>query len=159
MIDSAQRLAERRVLILAPTGRDAPMTRDVLGEGGIRAYVCADLADLVAQANVGVGTVLISEEALVNEIHIHYLADRVSRQPPWSDLPIILLTHPGADSPTVRMAVRNLGNVALLERPVRVASLLTAAQTALRARQRQFATREHLLELDQAARAAPSVRR
>jgi PAS domain S-box-containing protein len=125
----------------------------VLGEAGIRACVCADLADLVAQANVGVGAVLISEEALLNEVHIHYLADRVSRQPPWSDLPIILLTHPGADSPVVRMAVRNLGNVALLERPVRVASLLTAAQTALRARQRQFATRAHLLELDEAARA------
>ena len=60
MIDSAQRLAERRVLILAPTGRDAPMTREVLGEGGIRAYVCADLADLVAQSNAGVGAVLIS---------------------------------------------------------------------------------------------------
>jgi len=39
MIDGVQRLAERRFLILAPTGRDAAMTRDVLAENGIRAYV------------------------------------------------------------------------------------------------------------------------
>ena len=153
MIDAAQRLAERRVLILTPTGRDAPMTRDVLGEAGIRGHVCADLADMVSQLNVGAGALLLGEEALVNEVHVQYLGERIQRQPPWSDLPVLLLTHPGADSPIVRMALRQLGNVAILERPVRVASLLTAAQTALRARQRQFATREHLQELGEAARA------
>jgi hypothetical protein len=44
----------------------------------------------------------------------------------------------------VRQTVRALGNVTLLERPVRVAALMTAVQTALRARQRQYNAREHL---------------
>ena len=42
--------------------------------------------------------------------------------------------------------MQTLGNVTLLERPVRVATLLTAIRTALRARQRQYQIREHLLE-------------
>ena len=153
MTDNAQRLAERRVLVLAPTGRDAPMTRDVLAEAGIRTLVCADLAELVARMAEGVGALLIAEEALANDAHVQYLSDRLMRQPPWSDLPVLVFAHTGADSPIVRKAVRQLGNVTLLERPIRVASLLTAAQTALRARMRQFATREHLHELDHVAQA------
>ena len=153
MSDSARRLAERRVLILTPTGRDGPLTRDVLAEAGIRSLACANLAELVDEIAIGAGALLLSEEALSSEVPIHYLADRMARQPPWSDLPILLLAHPGADSSTVRMALRQLGNVTLLERPVRMAALLTATQTALRARQRQFHAREHLQELDQTARA------
>jgi PAS domain S-box-containing protein len=153
MIENAQRLAERRVLILAPTGRDAILTRDVLGEGGVRSAVCQDLSELVIQLEAGAGALLISEEALVNEVHVHYLCDRLSRQEPWSDLPILLLTHPGADSPIVRTAVRQLGNVTLIERPVRVASMMTAARSALRARERQFHAREHLQELNHVAKA------
>jgi PAS domain S-box-containing protein len=153
MSDHAQRLAERRVLVLAPTGRDAVMTFDVLADAGTRVHVCTDLADLLTSMTQGVGALLIAEEALANDLHIEYLGERLMRQPPWSDLPVILLTHIGADSPVVRKAVRQLGNVTLLERPVRVASLITAAQTALRARMRQFATREHLHELDHVARA------
>ena len=153
MSDSAQRLAERRVLILAPTGRDALLTRDVLGEAGVRTAICADLAEMVVQMDFGAGALILSEEGLLNEAHVHYLGERIQRQEPWSDLPILLLTHPGADTALARMAVRRLGNVTLIERPVRVASLLTATHSALRARERQFHTREHLRELDSAARA------
>ena len=39
-----------------------------------------------------------------------------------------------------------LGNVTLLERPTRVAALVSAVRTALRARQRQYQIREHLAE-------------
>ena len=144
---------ERRLLILAPTGRDAALTRDVLGEAGIRATVCADLPSLVEELGRGAGSLLLSEEALSSEVELHYLGDRLMRQPSWSDLPILMLAHHGADSPAVRKAVRALGNVTLLERPVRVAALVTATQTALRARQRQYNAREHLQDLDRIARA------
>ena len=148
----AQPSFERRVLILAPTGRDASLTRDVLAEAGIRSTVCGDMSRLVDELTAGAGTLLLSEEAIASEVALHYLGDRLLRQPPWSDLPILLLAHQGADSAAVRKAVRALGNVTLLERPVRVAALVTAAQTALRARQRQYHAREHLQELDHIAR-------
>ena len=144
---------ERRILILAPTGRDARLTATVLGEAGIRALACRDLPTMVQEIGRGVGALLLSEEALQSEVELHLVGERLSRQPPWSDLPILLLAHHGVDSTAVRKAVRALGNVTLLERPVRVASLVTAAQTALRARHRQYLAREHLVELDTVARA------
>src|SRR5690606_24699142 len=42
------------------------------------------------------------------------------------------------------------GNVTLLERPVRIATLASAVRTALRARNRQYQIRTHLAEREQA---------
>ena len=153
MTDSPQPILERRILVLAPTGRDSQLTQGVLAEAGLRSMICEDLPKLVQEMGRGAGALLMSEEALQSEVNLHLLGERMARQPTWSDLPILLLAHQGADSPAVRKAVRFLGNVTLLERPVRVASLVTAAQTALRARQRQYHAREHLLELDETAKA------
>ncbi len=152
-MDSPQPSLERRVLVLAPSGRDAQLTQGVLAEAGIRSALCAELPALIEEIGRGAGAVLMSEEALQSEVDLYQLGERMARQPTWSDLPILLLAHQGADSLAARKAVRFLGNVTLLERPVRVASLVTAAQTALRARQRQYHAREHLLELDQTAKA------
>ena len=153
MAELPQALLERRVLILAPTGRDASMTRTVFAEHGIRCVACLDLPNLASEIAAGAGAVLISEEALPTKEQLHFLGERLSRQPAWSDLPILLLAHPGADSGAVRQTVRALGNVTLLERPVRMAALMTAVQTALRARQRQYNAREHLADLDSIAKA------
>jgi signal transduction histidine kinase len=62
------------------------------------------------------------------------------------------MTHQGADSPTVLNAVETLGNVTLLERPIRIQALLSAVRTALRARRRQYQARAHLLALQEADR-------
>ena len=148
-----QASVERRLLVLAPTGRDAQLAQTVLGEAGVRCTVCRDLPQLLQEAAAGAGAVLISEEALSVETHVYALGERLARQPPWSDLPVLLLARPGADSPAVRQMVRMLGNVTLIERPVRVAALMTAVQTALRARRRQYNAREHLSDLDLIARA------
>ena len=72
-------------------------------------------------------------------------------------MPRIGLSRPGADSPEVTEAWRTLGNVTLLERPTRVSTLLSAAQTAVRARTRQYQIRGHLAErlrTEQALRSA-----
>ena len=66
------------------------------------------------------------------------------RQPPWSDLPVLVLTRSGADSAEVRAATRNLGNVTLLERPMRGATLVSTVRTAIRARQRQYQIRGYI---------------
>jgi signal transduction histidine kinase len=70
----------------------------------------------------------------------------LGEQPPWSDLPILVMTRPGADSVYAAHAVRVLSNVTLLERPLKVATLVTAVRTALRARDRQYQIRAHLTE-------------
>jgi FixJ family two-component response regulator len=42
-------------------------------------------------------------------------------------------------------ALSEAGNVTLIERPVRLMTLMSAVRSALRARQRQYDVREHLL--------------
>ncbi len=140
---------ERRVLVLAPTGRDAGLTQAMLEKAGIGCDVCPDPGSLARAIDSGAGAVLVAEEAISNG-GLDALGRIVSRQPPWSDLPVLLLTRTGADSPAASKALEVLGNVTLLERPVRIAALASAVRSALRARDRQSQTRSHLLEREEA---------
>jgi len=132
---------ENRILIYAPTGQDAPLAAKVLAMAQIDGHVCATLAELARELELGAGAVLTVEEALAPGGY-QLLQDHVSRQPDWSDLPIMLLTHHGADSSTVRQAVAGLGNLSLMERPVRTLTLITALHSTLRARNKQYQVRE-----------------
>ena len=134
-----------RFLLMAPTSRDGDITRDLLNGAGIDTAVFVTLDALVQALNEGAAAVLVAEEHLTGSLKSP-LAAWLSRQPPWSDLPILILTRPGADSPESAEAWRTLGNVTLLERPTRVTTLLSAAQTAIRARARQYQIRGHLVE-------------
>jgi len=136
---------DRRVLILAPTKKDAIITQALLIPAGVPGEICESLSGLIAELEVGAAAVLIAEE-LVASGGTNPLAEMIANQPPWSDLPVLVLTRPGADSGNVDEALRTLGNVTLLERPLRVATLMSAVQTALRARARQYQIRGHLEE-------------
>ncbi|MYM86917.1 response regulator [Rugamonas sp. FT82W] len=128
---------ETRILIYAPTGQDAPLAAKVLAMADFHSHVCRSLAELASQLELGAGVVLTVEEALAPGGY-KLLQEFVARQPDWSDPPIILLTHRGADSPAVRQAVAGLGNLSLMERPVRSLALITALQAMLRARKKQY---------------------
>ena len=134
-----------RILLIAPTARDGEITRELLNGAGIDTATFTTLDALVADLAQGAAAVLVSEEHLAGSQKAP-LAAWLMRQPPWSDLPILILTRPGADSPDSAEAWRTLGNVTLLERPTRVTTLLSAAQTAIRARTRQYQIRGHLAE-------------
>lgn len=140
---------ETRVLLLAPTGKDALLSQRILGEAGIASAICPDLATLVQRAQAGAGVVLLTEEAL-SASDLTPLTAVLESQPPWSDLPVIVLMRGGASSPIADRLLDTLGNVVLLERPVRISTLLSAVRTALRARGRQYQIREHLLERERA---------
>ena len=136
---------ERRVLVLPARSEDGALVCEPLHQAGIECHSFLDLDELVAQLEQGAGAVLLWEEAIEKGSYGR-LAEYVSRQPAWSDLPVLVLTKHGADSALVRQTVELLGNVILLERPIRVAALVTAARAALRARERQFQIRAHLAE-------------
>jgi signal transduction histidine kinase/ActR/RegA family two-component response regulator len=141
---------ERRVLVLAPTGKDGTLVQAMLRRAGIDCELCFDVASLAATVEGEVGAMLVAEEAIANAGSMEAVADIVRRQPPWSDLPVLVLTREGADSPAARKALETLGNVTLLERPVRIAALASTVRTALRARERQYQTRAHLVEREEA---------
>ncbi|HAT30193.1 MAG TPA: hybrid sensor histidine kinase/response regulator [Janthinobacterium sp.] len=132
---------EQRILIHAPTGRDGPLAAKVLAAAAIEARVCDSAAELVRQLALGAGAVLTVEEALPSGAD-EALTAHLARQASWSDLPIILLTHHGNDTQPVRQAIARLGNLNLLERPVRPLTLVTSAHAALRARAKQYQVRE-----------------
>ncbi len=148
MREADVRRLEERVLILAPTRKDAAVSYAILTEAGLASVACSDLEDVCRELEAGAGTVILTEEALSAD-GARCLAAALERQPPWSDVPIIILTQGGADSAAATLALETLGNVTLLERPVRVTTLVSAVRTALRARRRQYQIREHLTERKQ----------
>ncbi len=101
---------------------------------------------------LGAAALIIAEERLNLEA-AKCLAARLSEQGAWSDLPVLLVTRQGADSPISRAAVRTLGNVTLLERPLRMTALLSAVRSAIRARQRQYQIRRYIEEREKSAAA------
>jgi signal transduction histidine kinase len=140
---------ERRLLVLAPVGKDASLVEAMLRKDAVTCCACHDVERLAQELERGAAAILVAEEALP---HDGRLIDLIQRQPQWSDLPVLVLTRPGADSAAVARAVRTLGNVTLLERPVRVTALASAVHSALRARERQYQTRAHLQEREEADR-------
>ncbi len=141
-----------RVLILAPFGKDATLIETVLRESKIESLAVLTIGALAAALNEGAGAAILTEEVLQDE-SIGALAKLLTEQPPWSDVPIIVLTGGGMSTAATEGAVRSrapLGNVALLERPLRPATLISSVKTALVARQRQYEIRDHLRERKQA---------
>jgi signal transduction histidine kinase/ActR/RegA family two-component response regulator len=139
--------ADERVLLLAPTGRDAHMIAKVLGEAGVAAEACSDINDFCRKFSDGAGAAFITEEAL-DALALKCLVEALAGQPPWSDFPLVVLTSGGNDAPpnlTTLKALADAGNVTLIERPTRVITLVSALHAALRARRRQYEVREHLL--------------
>lgn len=138
-----------RVLTLLPTARDAELTGNLLAHEGIAVHACGSDCDLADEIGQGVGAVIVGEEVLADGVH-SVLAQAIREQPRWSDLPILLLTRSGPSSQIVDAAVATLGNVTLLERPLRIAGLVSTVRAALRARSRQYQIQEHLDALEQA---------
>ena len=141
---------EQRLLVLAPIGKDAAMLEAMLRSVQVECTTCGNVEALLQELERGAAALLVTEEALAEGDG--GLRAMIALQPAWSDLPILLLTRPGADSSFVDRATASLGNVTLLERPVRVVALTSAVRSALRARTRQYQTRAYLLEREQADR-------
>lgn len=140
---------EHRVLVLAPTGRDASNCVAVLGKAGIDCTACRSIADLCAEIGEGAAVVLLTEESLALD-KAGALAEVIARQPAWSDLPVVVLTRGGPESSVATRAIATLGNVILLERPLRIFTLVSATRTALRARRKQYQLRAQVAQLRRA---------
>ena len=145
----------RRVVIVAPTGRDAALVADLLRKAGYESEVCPSVADACAAIRIGGGAGIIAEEALDPD-RVAELSELLHDQPAWSNFPLILLTVAGEVTfhSQRRRAIREpLGNVFLLERPVRPETLISTVENALRSRNRQYQMRDQLQQFEQAQEA------
>lgn len=145
---------DARVLVHAPIGRDGPATAELLIRTGVTAEVCTSVHEVLDRIEEGAAAVFIAEEALFGT-DMSRLAGWVEAQPPWSDLPFIVLTS-RQEQPAIatwrQNLVRTLHNVSMLERPVQAITLTSTVQAGLRARQRQYELRKLLDAQEQAAR-------
>ena len=147
-----------RALLLTPSGRDGALLCQLLERAGVACQVCQSAGELMQQLARGAGVLVIADEALSTDA-IASLAQASEAEAGWSDLPLIVLTSRGAvtrQSEHRRELRHTLGNVLLLERPVRPESMLSTVQGALRARRRQYQVRD---QMEQYRRAEAALRR
>ena len=142
-------MKDLRVLIHAPRGRDAAVVHGVLQQQGIASEVCRSEENLMAALMEGAASVILTEEALPHLLSDDRLVAWLKNQPPWSDFPFVVLAskREGRRAEKDFRSLHSLGNLVLLERPLNAETLASAAESAVRARRRQYAAREHLDEL------------
>jgi signal transduction histidine kinase/ActR/RegA family two-component response regulator len=140
---------ELRVLIHAPRGRDASVVQTVLQAERVESLVCATPQELLAAMDDGAAAVILTEEGLPELMADGRLLHWLKSQPPWSDFPFVVLAtkREGRRAEKDFRSLHDLGNLVLLERPLNAETLASAADSAVRARRRQYAAREHLDEL------------
>lgn len=140
---------ELRVLVVAPTGRDAQLLCDMLSHSGITCERCATILDIAAELGNGVGAIVLAEEALGPRA-LDSLSEALASQPAWSDIPIVLLTSNGQRINTAGHAMfrqkGTRGSPVVVERPVRPFNLRSVIDAALLTRKRQYEIRDHLEE-------------
>lgn len=141
--------SDERVLVLAPTSADADLSRIVLAEAGLETKVFASLTELAPHVDHTAASIVLTEEIFVAS-DVPALLEALRQQPPWSDIPILLLSSVGADSVAAAWAIELLGNITVLERPVRLSTLVSAVRSAVRARRRQYELRDQFHELQRA---------
>src|SRR6478736_9457356 len=146
---------EFRVLVLPFTAADAQAIRKVLGANDIAAEICSSVTQLCLHLAAGAGLLIVSEEVLPGGAD--ELAACVAGQPVWSDLPLIILSKAGRESNALGDTLARLGNVSVVERPVRTSTLLSLVRSSLRARERQYQVREYLARQEQAQRTIRSA--
>lgn len=136
---------KERVLVTAPVGRDAHVMAELLTRHGFEAQVCGSLEECGAQTKSGADAVVLTEEAL-ELANLSEFLQALEAQPPWSELPLIILTT-GGESRLARLlelAAKAAGSVTLLERPIGTTTLVRSLEVALNSRRRQYQVRDLL---------------
>src|SRR6266480_236424 len=133
---------------MAPLGKDATAMATLLYADGFEVRICADTDECSQQIAAGTGALLLTEEALESRL-LSNLLEVLKAQPPWSELPLIILTS-GGESRRARLldlAAAAAGSVTLLERPISTRTLVRSVQVALRSRRRQYQVRDLVRQL------------
>src|SRR5881398_1320487 len=150
--DKQARISRRHkgecVFIIAPVGQDAETMAALLDAKGFETQICHGLDEFSRQIMDSAGALLLTEEAL-ESARASLLLDALKVQPPWSELPLIILTSGGESrrAGLLELATRAAGSVTLLERPISTLTLLRSVQVALRSRRRQYHLRDLVTQL------------
>ena len=148
MPDARETDRDLLVVVAAPTGRDGTLICALLEKQGIACAICSTAEEALMRMDEAPGALIVAEE-IFTPANIADWGARIAAQPSWSDFPMIVLTVAGAVDPNSqkKMVFREpLGNVVLLERPIRPETLISTVQASLRSRRRQYQMREYLAQ-------------
>jgi PAS domain S-box-containing protein len=137
------------LLLHAPTGRDAALLSNLLEHAKLSCQVCISVGELCREIEHGAGAVFVAEEALAKNA-VDQLASVLQKQGAWSDLPLLILTIGGEPTALSRRKIAQLeplGEITLLERPLRSDTIISIARAALRTRSKQYELRRRDAEL------------
>ena len=143
---------EERILLLTPSGRDAELISAQLIRRGFTVAAFENVPLLCDAVALGAGVLFIAAEALIGRSLV-YLVDSLQDQPPWSDLPLVIMTESGESSSFglhLETLFKTSSNFTLLERPIRLVTLFSVVASALKSRRRQYEVRRLLEETKQA---------
>jgi signal transduction histidine kinase len=139
--EMAPRSIDERIVLFLPPVDIARANETLLSAG----YDCvatsrfnAALDDLAA----GAGVLVVSSDCLLPAV-FESLRSYLQQQPAWSDLPLVYLAETTV-TPAQVTRDYELGNVSLVRQPFRPSDLISAVRSALRARQRQYQSRDLL---------------
>jgi signal transduction histidine kinase len=137
-----------RVIIIAPVGQDAAAMAALLDAQGFETQICNGSDEYSPEITGRAGALLLTEEALESPPG-SLLLDALKAQPPWSELPLIILTSGGESrrAGLLNLAAAAAGSVTLLERPISTLTLTHSVQVALRSRRRQYQVRGLVAQL------------
>src|SRR5262249_14666954 len=110
-----------------------------------------DIESLARSLGPDATLVVISEEAM-RSADLTVMKLWIDGQPPWSDLPFIVLTQKGGgpeNNPSAARLLETLGNVTFLERPFHPTTFASLQRSASKARRRQYEARARLTELNE----------
>ena len=138
--------SELRVIVVAPTARDADIALRLLTDAEINAITCRNISDLLTHIEVGAAAVVITDHPGYSRQSLAQLEQVLRNQPPWSELPIVALARTESGSENLH-ALRSLPGLVILERPVNTRTLLSSVSAAIRGRLRQYALREQFEKL------------
>ncbi|HKR84593.1 MAG TPA: sensor histidine kinase [Terriglobales bacterium] len=143
-----------QILLCAPFGKDAEILTEIVSSEELSLTHCATLKELAHRFSDHTDFIVLTEEALVSS-SLQAIQKTLRKQEPWSDIPIILLASAGArPSPWTTEFVSKLAddaNISILERPVRVPTIISVLRTAKRARNRQRQVQGLLLQEKESA--------
>lgn len=147
---SEQIAREIRAVVYAPVGRDAVLAVTAMERAGLTCEAAETLDDLCATIVDGAGCVILERECLT-EHAIGMLQIVLNGQETWSDMPVLILSNKPSSTDVRLMGPGLIANITQLERPLRTATLVSAVQSALRARRRQYEVRDHIAERERQA--------
>src|SRR6185295_15292326 len=126
-----------RALVLTPNEADAELATNFLRQAGIDSEGYQTAAQVAPAIQDHAGCLVVVEDALT-EWEVPLLRAALEAQPPWSDLPLIVVAaEVGTVGAYVAKSFPNAGNVTLLERPLNPHTLVSAVQVGMRSAIRQ----------------------